>query len=118
MENERQAALDAAHAAFDAAYMLCKAMNAAETVPFRATILAARAAAEATLTAAKAAENAALAIDAGQVELDPGLMYAHRNALRAAESARQYANLKLADLALLAGAMESSYAGGRPSGEA
>lgn len=108
MENERQTALDAARIAFDAAYMLCKAMNAAEKVPFRATILAARAAAEATLGAAQAAEDAALAIDAGQAELDPGLMYAHHHAMHTAESTRQYANLKIADLALLTGASESS----------
>jgi adenine deaminase len=108
MENERQAALDAARAAYDVAYTLCRAMNAAEKIPFRATILAARTAAKATLTAAQAAEDAAVAIDAGQAELDPGLMYAHHHAMRAAESARQYANLKIADLALLTGASESS----------
>jgi len=100
MEHERQAALSAAHAASEAAYALCKAINAVEKTPFRATIAAARAA---TLAAAKAAEDAALVIDAEQAELEPDLMYAHVHAMRTAEAARQYANLKLADLALITG---------------
>ena len=110
MEHERQAALAAAHAASEAAYRLCKAVNAAEKTPFRATIAAARAAVEVTLTAAHTAEEAALAIDAIQAERDPGLMYAHMHTMRTAEAARQYANLKIADLALLTGVMESSCA--------
>jgi hypothetical protein len=107
MDDERQTALGAARAAFDEAYKLCKAMDTAEKVPFRATILAARAAVEATLTAARAAEEAALAIDAEKADREPGLMLAHQRAMLAAESARQYALLKLADLALLTGALES-----------
>lgn len=103
MEHERQAALDAAHVASEAAYALCKAMNAVEKTPFRATIAAARAATAATLAAAKAAEDAALVIDAEQAELEPDLMYAHTHAMRTAEAARQYANLKIADLALITG---------------
>jgi hypothetical protein len=104
MEHERQAALSAAHAASETAYSLCKAMNSAEKTPFRATIAAAQAATEATLAAAQAAEDAALAIDADQAELEPDLMYAHTHAMRTAEAARQYANLKIADLELITGA--------------
>lgn len=118
MEDKRQTALTAARAASDAAYTLCKAVNVAEKAPSRATILAVRAAAEATLTVAQAAEEAALAIDAEQAELDADLMYAHHHAMRMAETTRQYANLKIADLALLTGAAESSRAGGQPRGGA
>jgi len=111
-----QIVLDAAHAAFDAAYTLCKATDAAEKAPSRAAILTARAAAEATLTEARAAEEAALAIDAGEADGNAGRMFAHRLAIFAAESAQQYAILKLADLTLLTGALESSSPEDRRSG--
>jgi len=110
MEHERQAALSAVHAASEAAYTLSKAMTSVDKTPFRATIAAARAAVDATLATAQAAEDAALAIDAEQAKLKSDLMYAHAHAMRTAQAARQYANLKIADLALITGASKSSRA--------